>query len=131
MDIQHNSLSRIIRTFTLIIIGLHLNPLCLQFAPRSTPLPPGLPSNLLDAMVTQLFLYRFGRFLDILLRNLDLVYLHPGRMRYPLRSETLYIFDGMVGGIEEEASDQIQAFVVGDMGCRFLRARFAIEVLSR
>jgi len=80
-------------------------------------------------MVPQLFLYCFRRLRDEFLRDLELVHLHPRRMRYPLRSKALDVLDCVVGGIEQEAPNQIEAFVVGNMGCGLLRARFAIEIL--
>lgn len=43
--------------------------------------------------------------------------------------ETLDVFDGVVGGVEEELADEMEAFVVGDVGCGFLGAFFAFEVL--
>lgn len=59
----------------------------------------------------------------------DLVNLDPTRGWYPLRGESLDVFDGMMGRVDKELADEVHAFVVGDMGSRFLAKRFAIEVL--
>lgn len=47
----------------------------------------------------------------------------------PLASECLDFFDSVMRRVKEEGSDQMEALIVGDMGCRFLCSRFAIRVL--
>jgi len=131
MHIQHYPLPRITHALPFLIIGFHLNPLSLQIAPQSAPLPPSLPANFLNTMVPQLFLYSFRCLCDVLLLDLDLVYPDPRRMRHPLGREALDIFDGVVGRVEQEFLDQVEALVVGNLRRGFLRACFAIEILFR
>lgn len=52
-------------------------------------------------------------------------------MRHPLCGEALELFDGVMGGVQEELADQVQALVVGDVSGRFLVARFPVQVLAR
>ena len=126
MHIQHDSLPFISRLLPLFIVRSHLDPFCLQFAPWSAPLPPELSSNLLNAMMAQLLLYVLCAFRDVFLGDLDLVQLHPARVRNPLRGEALDFLDGVVGGIEEKLLNQMETFVVGDMRRGLLRKGFAI-----
>jgi len=99
MYIQHDSLSRILILLPLIIIRSHLNPLRLELALWSSPLPPSLASNLSYAMWTQLLLYCFGPFLEELVGYGDLIYLDPARMGDPLGSKALDVFNGIVRGV--------------------------------
>jgi hypothetical protein len=129
--IEHNPFPRVIIPLSLLVITSHLNPFRLHLTPRPPPLPPCLAPDSLNAMRAQLLLYRFCGFRDVLVGNRDLVKLDPSRMRNPLRSEALDLFDGMVRRVEEELADQMDTFVVGDVRRGLLRETFAIEVLGR
>jgi hypothetical protein len=50
-------------------------------------------------------------------------------MRNPLGRESLDILDCVVRSVVEELTDQMEPFVVGYVGRRFLVERFAVEVL--
>ena len=50
-------------------------------------------------------------------------------MGNPLGSEALYFLDGVMGCVEEELADQMEAFIVRYMSCGLLGECFAIEVL--
>ena len=54
MYVQHDTLAIIVHLLPVIIIAAHLNPLCLQFALVSSPLPPQLPSDAIDSIMAQL-----------------------------------------------------------------------------
>jgi hypothetical protein len=107
MYIKHNPLPRIPRSLPLICIGSHLNPLCLKLATRSAPLPPVLSTDFPNTMMTQLLCYRFCTFGDVVLGDLDLVNEDPAWMGHPLCSETLDIFNGMMGGVQQEFPNQV------------------------
>lgn len=102
MHIQHDSGPLIIRFPSLIIVGFHLNPFTRQLTPRSPPLPPGLASDFLDSMMSQLLVYQICRLLDVFLVDFDFFGLDPCRMRYPLGSKALDFFDCVVRGIDKE-----------------------------
>ena len=48
---------------------------------------------------------------------------------HPLAGEGLDIFDCMMGAVDEELADEVEADVVGDVGGGFLMEGFAIQVL--
>lgn len=51
MDIQHNSGPLVAFLFPSIVIASHLNPLGLELATLSSPLPPLASPNLIDAFM--------------------------------------------------------------------------------
>ncbi len=53
----------------------------------------------------------------------------PGGIRYPLPSERLQIFNGMMGGIVQEAPDQMQTFIVRDVGGGLIPSRLSVRIL--
>lgn len=66
----------------------------------------------------------------MLCRDDGILNLDPPRMRDPLGSEGLELFNSVVGREEEELADEVQALIVGEVGCRKPLARAAVEVLS-
>jgi len=54
MHIQHDSLALLPTRLPLRVIPPHLNPFSLECAAFPPPLPPFLPPNFVDAMVSQL-----------------------------------------------------------------------------
>ena len=108
----------------------HFNPLSFRFASRWTPLPPLGASYLLDTCLAEFVDNRLRGFRRVFWSNRDVLGPYPGRRRNPLLSECLQIFDGMVGSIVQEAPNQMKAFVVGDMGSRFVPSRLSIRVLD-
>ena len=68
---------------------------------------------------------------NVLSRDSDIVDLDPAWMRHPLRRKSLKLFDCMVRRIVQERTDQIKAFVVGDVRSGLLMARLAVCVLYR
>lgn len=51
-------------------------------------------------------------------------------MRHPLGCEGLQLLDGVLGGKLQECSDEVEAFVVGQMRSRFLSEGGSIDVLK-
>lgn len=49
--------------------------------------------------------------------------------RDPLGCESLDILDGVIGGVVEEASNQVKAFMVRYVCRGFLTQRFTIQIL--
>jgi len=47
-----------------------------------------------------------------------------------LAGEGLDIFDGVMGSVDEELADEVEADVVGDVGGGLLMEGFAVEVLQ-
>ena len=48
---------------------------------------------------------------------------------YPLRRESLYVFDCMMGSVSKKLADEIHALVVGDVGSRLLTERLSFKIL--
>lgn len=48
-----------------------------------------------------------------------------------LARKGLEIFDGMIGGMVEEFSDNAEAFVVGYVGGGFVTAWFTVQILEQ
>lgn len=67
--------------------------------------------------------------IDVPFWNQDIFGSDPMWCRHPLRCECLDVFDGVVGGEDEELADEVQTDVVGDVGCGLPMERFAVEVL--
>lgn len=59
----------------------------------------------------------------------DLVELDPIRMWNLLRSKCLQFIDRVMRGIIEKVTDDMESFVVGDVGSWFLPQRLPINVL--
>lgn len=96
-------------------------------------MPPCLAADQLDALGTELGLDCCGSLSDLGRGDVDFFGLDPCWVGDFLGGEALELFDGVVGGVEEELSDECEAFVVGDVGCWFEGpglALFAIEVLG-
>ena len=102
MYIQHDSLTLVILLLSLLMVGAHLDPFCLQVASWFSPLPPKPASHVLNPMMSQLLLYGIRCFRDMILGDLDFVDLDPSWIRHPLRRKALYVFNCVVGRIEEE-----------------------------
>lgn len=131
VHIEHDSVSLLSRSLPLLLIGLHFNPIGLQLTARSAPLPPCLAANHFDTMGSQLLLYRLCGRCTKLFGNVNLLDFHPRRVRHPLRSEALDIFDAMVRGVSKKLADQVQPFVVGYVRGRLLAVCSPVEILGR
>lgn len=130
MYIEHYSLPLLPTRFPPGVVSSHFNPFCLQCTFLSSPLPPIFTPKLVHASVSKLSNDSISRFRDAVLRYCDFIDLHPARAGHPLRSETLDVFDGVVRGVIEELTDEIDTFVVRDMSRGFVAKRLPIEVLQ-
>jgi len=62
--------------------------------------------------------------------NLYYINLDPSRDWYPLRCECLKLFHGMVGGVNDESADEIEAFMVRKMRGGLLAQGSAFKILT-
>lgn len=129
MNIQHDPPRLLARLAPLVRVVAHLNPLRAQLALRPPPAPPLLPADLLHAVMAQLLGDGLSALGDVRLGDGDLLDEDPRRAGHPLRGEALDVLDGVVRGVDEEFADEVEAFVVGDVGGGFLREGLAVEVL--
>ena len=95
-----------------IEISPHLYPLCLQDATVSSPLPPLLAAHFIHAMVPKLCDNCVHSSRETFLGYADFIYFDPAWIGDPLRGESLYIFDCMMGSVGKELTYEIYAFVV-------------------
>lgn len=133
VDVEHDAAPLICRLLAREVVSAHLDPLGFQLAPGTSPLPPCLAADLVDALGTELRLDGCGGFGDLCRGNDDFLRLDPCWIGDLLGGEALELFDGVVGGVEEKLPDQGEAFVVGDVGRWFEGpglALFAIEILG-
>lgn len=129
MNVEHYSLTSLLRSLPSLMVGLHLDPLRPQAASIPTPLPPLASSNFIDAFVAQLRNDGLSGTIDSFLRHLHLLCSNPMGAWDPLRCEGLDVLDCVIGGIVEEASNQLKAFVVRYVRRWFLAQGFAIQIL--
>jgi hypothetical protein len=105
--VKHHTTQWFVILFPLIRIRPHLDPLSLQRAFRSSPVPPFPAANLTDAIRPQLSLYQFCCSAEVLVRNRDAFKLDPLRVRDPLSRESRDLFDGVLRGIFEERPNEM------------------------
>ena len=129
MYIEHDPFAFFPGRFSLSMISLHLDPFSLQCTAFSSPLPPLLPSNLIDPVVAQLNNDRLRGFKYAVLGYRDFVDFDPARRGHPLRSKALYILDPVMGGIVEKLTDKVYAFMVRDMSRRLLAKGLSVQIL--
>lgn len=60
MNVKHDPFAALLRSFPSLVIHSRLDPLSLQTAPSSSPLPPLAASNLVDTLMPELCNYGFG-----------------------------------------------------------------------
>lgn len=58
--------------------------------------------------------------LELVDRYADVVDLDPLRVRDPLGRKGLQLLDGVVSDVLQERADEVQAFIIGEMGRRAL-----------
>lgn len=137
MDVQHNPLVAgmvFALVFPLIVVAMHLDPLCAQSSilipRRATPLPPLFTPHTCNTIRTQLFgdcgSCRIQKFVG----NGDSFDLHPVRSGDALGRELLDILDGAPGAQGDEFADDGDAFIVGQMDGGFALAVFPMQVLD-
>ena len=80
-------------------------------------------------MMAQLGDEQIRSFQHALLGDCDHLDFDPARIRNPLRGETLYVLDSMMGSVDKKMTNDIDPFVVRDVGSRFLAEWLEIEVL--
>ena len=130
VDVEDDTVTLVIGSDSVVVVLAHFNPLTLQGNFRSSPLPPILTSNSLQACRAKLGFEEVGRAVEMSLRDGNFFELDPGGSRYPLASKGLNIFDRVLGGIGEELANQAQTLVVRNMGGGFSLERLAVEILS-
>ena len=130
MNVENDAIALVVGSEAVIVVLAHFNPLTLQGNFRSSPLPPILTSNSLQACRAKLGFEKVGRAFEMSLRDGNFFELDPGGSRYPLASKGLNIFDRVLGGIGEELANQAQTLVVRNMGGGFSLERLAVEILS-
>lgn len=130
MYVEHHATERFVVFLPLVCIRAHLDPLSLQRALWSSPVPPFPPANLTDAIRPQLSLNQLCCSAEVLVGYGDAFQLDPLWVRDPLRCESLDLFDGVMGGILEERSNQVQSLVVREMRGRLLLQVLFVEVLQ-
>lgn len=67
---------------------------------------------------------------DVVERDVYVFCSNPSGIGHPLAGECLDIFNGVVGRIDKERSDEIEADVVGDVGSWFFVEVLAANVLD-
>lgn len=67
---------------------------------------------------------------DVFRGNGDILSPHPSRTRHPLCGKRLQILDGVMGGIVEEGSDQMETFIVGYMSSGLLPSGLSVRELD-
>lgn len=133
VHVEHDAAPLICCLLAREVVGAHLYPFCPQLAPGTSPLPPCFAADLVDALGTELRLDGCGGFGDLRQGDDDFIRLDPCWIGDFLGGEALELFDGVVGGVEEELPDQGEAFIIGDVGGWFEGpglALFAVEVLG-
>ena len=128
--VQHYALAGIIGSLALVIVGPHLYPLGPETRVLFPPLPPLATAHGANAFIAQLFLQQCGGAVQVLRRDDKIVHLDPLRDGDPLGRKRLQLFDGVVGRVFEEASDQLKAFVIRDVRGRVVFLGFLAEVLQ-
>ena len=112
MHVEHDPFAFLSTGIPLCMIPPHFNPLSLQCAVISSPLPPLLSSNFVDAMMSQLSSYSFCCSRYALLRYGDFINFHPVWIRDPLRGESLYILDFVVRGVVEKLTNEVDTLMI-------------------
>jgi len=129
VDIQHTSCTVLTTQLSCSIIRPQLNPVRLQWCLDTAPLPPRWATYSLNACRSKLFLNVRGSSVDVVSRYRNIFCAYPVWCRHPLTGEGLNIFDCVVGAVDEELADEVEADVVGDVGGGLLMEGFAVEVL--
>lgn len=131
VHIQHDALAPGVGGAEAVLPVLaHLDPLGLEgLAALAPPLPPRMPADRLDALGAQLRAHEVGRALQLRVGDGWMVDVDPVRHGHPLRGEGLQLLDRMQRGIVQEAPDQLEALVVGDVRRRLVLERAALEVV--
>ena len=112
VHIKHDSPPLVCTCTPLSIVPSRFNPFGLQFAAFSSPLPPRLPSNFIDATMSQLSYDGVRSLRNTIFGYCDLINFDPARTWYPLRRKSLKIFDCVMRGIGEKLADEVQTLMV-------------------
>lgn len=131
MYVEHNPFAFLSARFPPSIVPSHLNPFSFQCAAFPSPLPPFLPSNLINTVVSQLRYNRVRCSRYAIMGYFFFVDLDPAWAGHPLRRETLEILNGVAGCMNEELTNQIHTFMIRDMSSRLLVKGLPIEILPR
>lgn len=131
MHIQHDAIAlRYSQLFARIMVLAHLYPLRLHRRAVPPPLPPVLPADCFDATWAKLRADEFSRSRELRIAYIGHFHVHPVRYWDPLRREGLQLVDGVQGRVVQEAPDELEALVVGDVCGGLLCKWSAIEVVG-
>lgn len=131
MNVQHDAVAALFVLLSQVVIGSHLDPLGLEIRLGLAPLPPLSAADLANAALAQLLSYQLGGAGEMFRCYLDGLNLDPLGMGNPLCGECLELFNGVMRGKFEERPNQVQTFVVRQVGRRPLFERLSIEILLR
>ena len=129
MDIQHTPCTVLTPQLSCSVIRSKLDPVGLQWGLDTAPLPPCRSTHSFDTCRSKLFPNVRGSGVDVVSRYWNVFCAYPVWCGNPLTGERLDIFDCVVGAVDEELANEVEANVVGDVCCGFLLKWLAIEVL--
>ena len=130
VHIQHDSVALAAHSLPLIIVCSHLDPFCLQRTVVTAPLPPLPATHLLYTIFAEIRDDGICGFRNKLWRYGYVFGTYPRRMGDDVGSEGLEVVHGLGRGIREERADQMEPFIIRDVGCRLLVAGLPVCILN-